>query len=39
MAITLERNEIISPKSAHLRTGSVCGRAKKRAATGHLVAL
>ncbi len=29
MAITLERNEIISPKSAHLCMGSVCGQAKK----------
>ncbi len=33
MAIILERNEIISPKSAHLCTGSVCDRAKKGAAT------
>ncbi len=56
MAIILERNEIISPKSANLWrstrlqpadrggadnlcTGSVCDRAKKGVATGHLVAL
>lgn len=39
MAITLERNEIVSPKSAHLCTGSVRGGVKSGTATGHLVAL
>ncbi len=39
MAITLERNEIISPKSAHLCMGSVSDQAKKDAATGRLVVL